>query len=489
MVDAHSSEGGLFSAADEPRVDPVSPERAGGPAEARSSCKQVFRSWDVEQADLFPASARDLVAPGHLVHLVRRLVREELDLSGIYARYTATKGQPPYHPGLMTALLLYGYCRGIYSSRRLEIACEERLDLRALVGAERPDHSTIAQLRKDHQEALSGLFVQVLSLCREAGMVKLGHVALDGTKVQASASKHAAMSYKRLKEAEPELAKVVEEWMEASRTSDEAEDAEHGEKRGDEVPAWMEQKIRKLAQVRAAKARLEAEAKAKAERVAAERAAREAEQGGPLRGREPKALGGVPEDKAQSNFTDPESRIMKTADGYEQAYNAQAAVDADSQVIVAQAVTAEQNDNAQLVPMVDQIEANVGQKPTQVSADSSYCSEENLQALEDREIDGYVATGRQKHGTASATGGEEKRSGPKATAMREKLRQGGYGSPYRLRKQTVEPVFGQIKGPRGFRQFLRRGLAHVRGEWALICTAHNLLKLASHRLQGATSGA
>jgi transposase len=294
MVDTHAAEDALFPAADEPKAGPASPERAGEPAAAPSSSKEVFRSWDIDQADLFPASARDLVPPGHLVHLVRRVVREELDLSGIYARYTATKGQPPYHPGLMTALLLYGYCRGTYSSRRLEIACEERLDFRALVGAERPDHSTIAQFRKDHQEALSGLFVQVLSLCREAGMVKLGHVALDGTKVQASASKHAAMSYKRMKEAEPELAKVVEEWMEASRKSDEEEDAEHGEKRGDEVPVWVEEKIRKLAKVRAAKARLEAEAKAKAERVAAERAAKEAEQGGPLRGREPKALGGVP---------------------------------------------------------------------------------------------------------------------------------------------------------------------------------------------------
>lgn len=477
-----NTDGVLFGGTEEAQALASSSERAP------TGAKQVFRAWDVDQGDLFPGTAKDLVAADHLVHVLRRVVREELDLSGIYARYTAAKGQPPYHPALMTALLLYGYCRGVYTSRRLEIACEERLDFRALVGAERPDHSTIAQFRKDHREALSGLFVQVLSLCRDAGMTKLGHVALDGTKVKASASKHAAMSYKRMKEAEPELAKTVEEWMEASRKGDEAEDAEHGpEQRGDEVPAFMVEKIKKLAKVRAAMARLEEAARAEAERVAAERAAKVAERGGPLPGPAPRALEGVPEDKAQSNFTDPESRIMKTSDGYAQAYNAQAAVDAQSQIIVAQAVTDEQNDGAQLVAIVDQIEANIGEKPQQLSADTGYCSEENLAALENREIDAYVATGRQKHGTASATGHEEKRQGPRATAMREKLRAGGYESPYRLRKQTVEPVFGQIKEARGFRAFLRRGIESVRGEWALICTAHNLLKLALKRTASAAA--
>jgi transposase len=481
----------LFNSAGESHTGSA-PETEGGvspgAAEPGGTGKQVFRSWDVEQFDLFPAAPRDLVPASHLVHFLRRVVRDDLDLSGVYAKYTAPKGQPPYHPGLMTALLLYGYCRAVYTSRRLEIACEERLDFRALVGAERPDHSTIAQFRKDHREALSGLFVQVLALCRDAGMAKLGHVALDGTKVKANASKHAAMSYARMKEAEPELAKLVEEWMEASRQGDEADDDEHGPgPRGDEIPAWVQEKAKRLARVRASMARLEEQAKAEAERVTAQRAAREAEQGGPLRGPVPKALDGAPADKAQSNFTDPESRIMKTADGYEQAYNAQAAVDAESQVIVAQAVITEQNDIAQLAPMVDQVEENMGERPQQVSADTGYCSEENLGALEDRQIDGYVATGRQKHGTPSATSGEERRQGPRSTAMREKLRQGGHESPYRLRKQTVEPVFGQIKEARGFRTFLRRGLANVRGEWALICTAHNLLKLAARQAADAAA--
>ena len=184
--------------------------------------KQVFRRWEVEQGDLFPAAFKDLIPTGHLVHFIRKIVTEDLDLSSIYAAYSSTKGQPPYHPGLMTALLLYSYCRGTYTSRRIELTCEERLDVRALVGSERPDHSTIAEFRKLHRDALAELFVQVLGLCRDAGMAKLGHVALDGTKVRANASKHAAMSYKRMKEVEPELAKQVEEWLTAAQQGDDA---------------------------------------------------------------------------------------------------------------------------------------------------------------------------------------------------------------------------------------------------------------------------
>lgn len=442
--------------------------------------KTTFRRWEADQAELFPPSVRDLVPADHLVHFVRKMVAEDLDLSAVYARYEKAKGQPPYHPALMTGLLLYACCRGIYSSRRIEMACEERLDFRALVGPERPDHSTIAQFRQDHRVALGELFVQVLQLCRDAGMARLGHVSLDGTKVQANASRHAAMSYGRLKAAEPELAAKVDEWMSKSAETDAGEDAEHGkDKRGDEIPEHVKSAARKLAKVRAAQARLEAEAKEKAAAIAGERAAREEETGEKPRGREPKALDGVPEDKAQSNFTDPESRIMKTRNGYEQAYNAQAAVDAADQVIVAADVTAQQNDSAQLVPMLDQIEANTGGRPEQVSADVGYCSEDNLAALEERKVDGYVATGRQKHGSPSATGGEEKKQGPRAGAMREKLRAAGWESPYRLRKQTVEPVFGQIKEARGFRRFLHRGREKVRAEWRFVCAAHNVLKLAA----------
>ena len=237
--------------------------------------KHVFRRWDVDQHELFPAAFRDLVPASHLVHFVRRVVAEDLDLSAIYADYDSPRGQPPYHPGLMTALLLYGYCRGTYSSRKIEVACEERLDFRALVGSERPDHSTIAEFRRRHQDALGSLFVQVLALCRDAGLAKLGHVSLDGTKMAANASKHSVMSYKRMKKVEPELAKHVRDWLDAAQQEDEAEDAEHGEdKRGDEMPEHLLQKVRKLAKIRAAKARLEAQAQAEKGRVEAERAAK-----------------------------------------------------------------------------------------------------------------------------------------------------------------------------------------------------------------------
>jgi len=441
--------------------------------------KHVFRRWDVDQHELFPPAFRDLVPVGHLVHFVRRVVAEDLDLSAIYAGYDSSRGQPPYHPGLMTALLLYGYCRGTYSSRKIEMACEERLDFRALVGSERPDHSTIAEFRRRHRDALGSLFVQVLALCRDAGLAKLGHVSLDGTKMAANASKHSVMSYKRMKKVEPELAKQVRDWLDAAQQEDDAEDAEHGEgKRGDEMPEHLQQKVRQLAKIRAAKARLEAQAQAEKERVEAERAARQAQQGGKLRGPKPKALDGLPKDKAQSNFTDPESRILKTANGYEQGYNAQAAVDAESQVIVAQSLSNEQSDSNKLAPMVDQVKANLGRLPEQLSADAGYCSESNIAALQERNVDGYIATGRQKHGTPSPTSNAQANQAPLATAMREKLRDGGWDSPYRLRKHTVEPVFGQIKEARGFRRFLRRGLGNVQGEWALLCTVHNLLKLA-----------
>jgi len=441
--------------------------------------KAVFRQWNVDQGDLFPPAFKDLVPADHLVHFVRRIVAEDLDLSAIYAGYATTKGQPPYHPGLMTALLLYGYSRGVYTSRKLEIACEERLDFRALVGSEQPDHSTIAEFRKRHREGLATLFVQVLALCRDSGLVKLGHVSLDGTKVQANASKHSAMSYKRMKEAEPELAKEVEAWLESAQQGDDADDEEHGKgKRGDKMPAHILKKVKKLAKIRASMTELESQAIAEKERVEADRASKEQEQGAKIKGPKPKALEGVPADKAQRNFTDPESRIMKTSKGYEQAYNAQAAVDAEHHVIVAQDVTQEQNDHHQLVPVVDQITANLGSSPEQVSADAGYCSETNIEALVEREIDGYIATGRQKHGTRCPDDGEAKCQSPKIEAMRKKLRDGGWESPYRLRKHTVEPVFGNIKEARGFRRFLRRGFDNVKGEWALLCTVHNLLKLA-----------
>jgi transposase len=428
---------------------------------------KTFRDWEPDQVWLLPPSLQDLVPAGHMAHFVRDTVRSGLDLREIMASYGEERGYPPYHPAMMMALLLYAYSQGLYSSRRIARGCEERFDFAAVTGMQRPDFRTISDFRKRHSKALQGLFVQVLRLCREAGLVKLGHVALDGTKLRANASKHKAMSYARMVEAEPKLAAEVTAWLRAAVAADRAEDRAHGaERRGDEMPDWVASKERRLEKIRAAKAALEAEAQAAAA----------AKPGGG--GKDPPAR---PLDKAQRNFTDPQSRIMKTTDGFIQGFNAQAAVDATAQVIVAHTVSDQASDCPHLVGLVDQIAANLAALPAQVSADAGYGSEDNLAALETRQIDAHIATGRQRHGVAAPAARPAPPESRRA-AMAEKLRAAGREGPYRLRKQVVEPVFGQIKQARGFRQFLRRGLAAVQSEWTLICTVHNLLKLAKARL-------
>jgi transposase len=440
---------------------------------------KTFRPWDVDQGWLFPPSVKDLLPPDHLAHFVRDLVREELDLSALYASYTEERGYPPYHPAMMTALLLYGYSRGVYSSRKLEQACHERVDFMAVTAMAKPDHTTIHKFRRRHRAALADLFVQVLRLCQKADLVKLGHVALDGTKMKANASKHKAMSYGRMLKAEPELAEEVERWLSNADEIDEEEDEEHGpDRRGDEMPDWVKDKARKLAKIREAKAALEAEAQADAEELKKDLDRRGRKPGK----RQKERLKGVPEDKEQKNFTDPESRIMRTGKIYVQAYNCQAAVDDAAQVIVAHGVTSEQNDDKELLPLVDATEENTGRMPKECSADSNYCSEENLKGLVERGVRGYVATGRQERGMSSPTNREKDRKGAWTRQMRLRLRRGGWRSRYRIRKKTVEPVFGQIKEDRGFRRFLLRGLEKVRFEWSLLCTAHNLLKLAKARI-------
>lgn len=431
---------------------------------------KTFREWDVEQAVLFPPTVQDFVPPGHLAHFVRETVRESLDLSAILAAYTEERGYPPYHPVMMTALLLYSYCQGIYSSRRIAKACSERVDFMAITGRQEPDFRTVSDFRKRHLRALSELFVQVLRLCRQAGLVKLGHVALDGSKIKANASKRKAMSFQRMVGAEPQLEAEVRGWLEKAGAVDAEEDQQFGsDKSGFEMPEWVANKQKRLETIRRAKAELEAEAAAAEQEAQAKRKSAPAEP--------PKKA--VPKASAQRNFTDPESRIMKTADGFVQGYNAQLGVDAESQVIVAQGVTQGSNDAPQLLPMVQQIKCNTGRQAQELSADKGYCSEENLKQLSRRHIKAYIATGRQKHGQSSATGSTERPQGPRTQAMRTKLKRAGWRSRYRLRKQTVEPVFGQIKQARGFRQFLLRGLEKVTAEWSLICTAHNFLKLAA----------
>ena len=458
---------------------------------------KIFRAWKIDQPLFLPPTVQDFVAEDHLARFVLRLVRDDVDLGEITGTYGSERGQPPFDPTMMTALLLYSYTQGIYASRRIAKACRERVDFMSIVALDAPDFRTISDFRKRHLKALSALFVQVLQLCEQAGLVKLGHVALDGTKIKANASKHKAMSYERMEARAAELEAEVAKWLAAAAAADAAEDKLHGyDKTGEEMPAWVADKQKRAEVIRAAKAELEAEAKAAAEAKA--KAEAEAEEKRRAEGRKkpgPPAAPPAPEPdpKAQKNFTDPESRIMKSKDGFVQAYNAQAAVDGQAQIIVAQDVTQQATDKQQLVAMTDAVEANLGAKPAQLSADSGYCSEANLAALEARGIDAYVATGRAKHavdgatqevnaGAASEPAGAMSSAEPavpptRVEAMRAKLKGGGHDSPYRLRKQLPEPVFGQIKQARGFRQFLLRGIEKVSAEWGMACTAHNLLKL------------
>lgn len=443
---------------------------------------KTFRPWDVDQVWLLPPSIQDLVPAGHVAHFVRDTVRTGLDLSRIMDAYDEDRGYPPYHPGMMVALLLYAYSQGVYSSRKIARGSEERLDFAAVTGLQHPDFRTISDFRKRHLGALCGLFQQVLKLCREAGLVKLGHVALDGTKIKANAGINKAMSYGRMKKAEQELAAEVHHWLAQAGQTDKTEDRQHGkDKRGDEMPDWVANKEKRLAKIREAKAALEAEARARAQAASQQKDDGPSGDGGKARpGRKPKPVSTQPGDKAQRNFTDPDSRVMPTKSGFIQGYNAQAAVDGAHQIIVAHTLTNSSSDQAQLVPLLDGIKANLGRNPEEASADAGYCSHANLLTLIRRRIDGYVATGRQKHGTRAAIA-KRKPQSPLLARMSTKLKRAGYRSRYRLRKQIVEPVFGQIKQARGFRQFLLRGIENVQREWAMLCTAHNLCKLAAAR--------
>ena len=343
-----------------------------------------FRPWKIDDVQLLPPSVQDYVDKDHLSRFIVALVRESLDLSAIKASYRSPLGQPPFDVGLMTSLLLHGYASGLYSSRRIAKATVERADFMMIVAGDPPDFRTISDFRRRHLKALAGLFTQVLKLAEKAGLVKLGHVALDGTKIKANASKHKAMSYDRMKKREAELAAEVDRWLKAAEAADAEEDKLYGDKRGDEMPEWVANKQKRLEKIRAAKAELEAEAKAAAEEEERRRAAAEAKriaEGRKKSGKTAAPPSAEPDGKAQRNFTDGESRILKTKDGYIQGYNAQAAVDGEAQIIVAHSLTQSTSDQDQLVPLIDGIEANLGRKPREASADAGYCSEANLAAL------------------------------------------------------------------------------------------------------------
>jgi len=464
-----------------------------------------FRTCDLDQPFLLPPCLQDWLPEDHLARFIAELV-VGLDLSKIYGFYGRRdgRGKAAYHPVMMVRLLLYGYCVGVMSSRRIERASCEDVGFRYLAADQHPDHDTIAAFRRQHLPVLAQLFTQVLQLCDKAGLVKLGHVAIDGTKLQANASKHKAMSYDRMEEKEKQLKAEVEKLLAQAAETDAAEDALYGKgKRGDELPAELARRESRLEKIAEARAALEQEARDRAEaaKKAAEenleeRRKKEQERGKKFGGRPPQVPDpeqARPEPKAQRNFTDPESRIMPDGahkGSFVQAYNAQIAVDGEAQIIVAAEITQESNDKRQLAPMLEQVEQNMGAKPVAATADAGYFSEDQVNDERIKGIELYIATGKQKHGQpepADAIQSDEfpTESDSAMEKMKQKLKTEAGQALYKMRKAIVEPVFGQIKAARGIRAFLLRGIEKVSAEWKLICTTHNLLKMfrAARQLQ------
>jgi transposase len=454
---------------------------------------QNFFPDTIDQTLLFAPSLHDWLPEAHLARFLVDVV-SALDLSAIYASYAEKdgRGQAAYAPEMMVRLLLYGYANGVYSSRKIQARTFEDVAFRYLSGDQHPDHATIAEFRKRHLDALSGLFTQALLLCSKAGLVKLGHVAIDGTKIKANASKHKAQSYGRMGETEQRLKQEIEALLKQAEKTDAAEDVQYGKgKRGDELPDELARRENRLKKIQQAKAELEQQAKekvaqqrAETERKQAEREEEKRRTGKKKRGRKPKPPDpdkATPEDTAQRNFTDPESRIMPDGankGSFVQGYNAQIAVDSASQVIVAAEITQETNDKMQLIPMIAQMVMNLEQKPEKVSADTGYFSEANVTDESVKDVDLYVATGRDQHGAAVETNSNPPPADASVKeAMHHKLRTAAGRDVYKMRKAIVEPVFGQIKEQRGFRRFSLRGKQNVSREWKLVCAVSNLLKL------------
>ncbi len=426
---------------------------------------KTFRSYLPEQDLLLPPSLRDWLPENHLAYFVSDVV-DQLDLSRIESVYEEEeRGQPPYHPRMMAKILIYAYCVGVFSSRKMQRRLVEDVAFRVLAAGNQPDFRTLSDFRKLHLKTLEELFQQVLRITLATGTMKLGRVALDGSKVQANASKHKAMSYARMQETEKRLREQVRRLLEQAEAIDEEEDARYGrDRRGDELPAELARRETRIQKIREAKRALEERARAEAE------------------SKDQPPEEGKPKPKDQFNFTDPESRIMKGPDRFLQAYNTQIAVEPDFQLIVGQTVTQAENDKQQLEPLLETIRRQSGQKPKEILADSGYCSENNLQYLAKKRIAGFVATSKQKHDypLEPCPRGPLPQGATQVEQMQRKLATKVGRAVYASRKTIVEPVFGQIKQVRGFRQFLLRGLRKVQGEWALICLTHNILKL--HRI-------
>ena len=463
--------------------------------------RKKYRPWNpgayVHQA-VRPA---ERLPEGDLVFFLLDTVGQ-LDRDAIYVTYEQeTRGQPPFDPSMLVCLLLYAYSVGVYSSRKIAQACERNLAFLAIVGDDRPDFRTISDFRKEHLQDLADLFVQVLRLAAAAGLVRLGNLAFDGSKFTGQASRHKAMSYGYMKQEETRLKAEIQTLLEQAEKTDAAEDAVQGSRRGDELPAELQRREERLAVLAAAKQRLEEQARAEAEAERQRRAEQEAERartGKKRRGKEPKPASDVPADKAQCSFSDPELKIMPQSNkGWDYATNAQASVDGTFQIIVSCAVTDAVNDKEQAVPLAQASMANLRQaevalpkddsgkeKKIPATLDNGYYSEAAATGMEQEGFDPYMATGRQKHNqgqpaTANATALPETASAKEK--MQAKLKTAEGQQLYAQRKTIVEPVFGQIKGARGFRRFSFRGLLKIAAEWSLVCLTHNLLKLWRYR--------
>jgi transposase len=460
---------------------------------------KTFRPYDQDQQFLLPPSIKDWLPEGHLARFVNELVDEVLDLDPFLSAYSDVRGFPPYDPRLMVKLVLYGYLSGVRSSRKIENACHDSVAFRFLAANAAPDFCSIARFRRRHLEALRGLFLESLKLCQAAGMVRLGRVALDGAKRRANASRHKAMSYQRMGETEQRLQREVDALLADAEATDQREDQALGvNNRGDDLKGELARRETRLAKIRAAKADLEDDARRRAGE-AARQAATKKTKGVDQTSVDQTSVDqtnvdqtsvdqmvkqaeeeATPKDRAQRNFTDPDSRVMKTSDGsFHYCYNAQTVVDDAHQVIVATRLDNHGADSPAFPDMLDQVTQNCGASPVQVLADAGYFSEDNVKAAESRNIDPLIATGRLRHSEAPPTtprGPIPKDATPKER-MARKLRTKAGRAAYARRKVIVEPVFGQMDVVQNAKHLLLRGENAAAAEWELLSACHNLRKL------------
>ena len=429
-----------------------------------------FRHYDPNQLLMLPPSVKDWLPENHLAYFISDTI-DALDLHQLYARYEGDgRRSSPYDPAMMLKVLVYGYATGVFSSRRIARKLHEDVAFRVLGAGNFPAHRTICDFRHDNLSCFRSIFVQVVRLAGAVGLLKLGTVAVDGSKVKANASRHKAMSYRRMCAEDARLTEEITQLTERAARIDAQEDAQYGEEySGDELPAEIARRSDRRQVIREAVQRLEERQREKDH--GAGRSADDEGRGGKSGGSGKRSFGEPPA-KAQDNFTDPESRIMKDSRGFEQSYNTQVAVDDEAQIIIATAVTQDATDVRQLRPVLDTVRRNTGQTPQRVLADAGYASEENLRSLAARGIDGYVALGREGKSLRGVG------SKPHRCEMARKLQTEDGKKQYRRRKWVVEPVFGWIKSALGFRSFSLRGLGKVTAEWDLVCLALNLRRMS-----------